>query len=291
MITRVGANTSIRRLAAAISWSSAHERTHVLLLGYEPADLKFVESFMRYSKATMEHPLLVLALLADLQLKRYKLLHVESDKVLTLVLNDAGLESKKNTVTTAPYPDIDYDKLSRDALKSYRVAGNLSRSLLRFKKHVARISKAIAELGNQRDIKGKVVSLVRSKKSLEDYLEVTCEEIDDLVEKSRITANTASLLISAIANLVAQKETRVNQALTEESKNIAADSAKIALESAKMGAESVRIGRESAEVAKRSAEIAEATRADSAAMKVIAVMTMFFLPATFTSVSDISYVR
>jgi hypothetical protein len=199
----------------------------------------------------MCHPLLFLAPLADLQYERFQAMQYSADRVLTLALALMDLGHEKNA--TARYPDADYDRLSLEALQSYMISGDLSRSLPGFKKQVARIRKDVIEFGRDREITGEVVSLEKSRESLHNHLEVTLEKIDDLIEKSRITANTASLLMSAIANLVSQKETRINRALTAES-----------------------------------AKIAKATKADSAAMKVIAVMTMFFLPATYTSASAAS---
>lgn len=293
-VMRMGAIAGYRDLAAAISWSKVNNSTYVLLLGCEPADMKTIETLVTYSRASIGHPLLFLAGLADLQLKRYEDLHRSSDHTLTRALFNAGLaRTVGEEVLIAPNQtamedlEVDHDNLNRDVLHSYKTAGSLCQCLLRFKAQLSRITKIVR--GEEKGYSQMATNMVpeRARETLGASLELTSETVDDLIEKSRLTTNMSSLLMSAIFNLIAQKENKINQKLAKESKEIAEQSAMIASESKRLTESSQRLAAESKSIAEDSREIAKATKRDSTSMKAIAMLTMVFIPATFASVSSL----
>ena len=104
--------------------------------------------------------------------------------------------------------------------------------------------------------------------------------------------------MSALWDLIAQKDNKINQAIAIESKNIADESKKtaedsktIALESKGLAESSASLAADSKEIAEDSRQIAEETKRDSTSMKAIAMLTMVFLPATFAAVRESLYLH
>ncbi|KAF2267281.1 hypothetical protein CC78DRAFT_577486 [Lojkania enalia] len=258
-----------RDLVIALSWSLPEKITYALLLGCDDQDVKSISTFMTYS-SSIGHPLLLLTLFADLQLKRQKQLYRESLKNLQLAFHQARLSRKegpevyavrKVAALEAGQSSIDYDKVTRDVLHNFQSSGYLMQAIIQFR---TLLEKVVA------DVNVKEASLTAERatyweshsRRIQEQIEAIMGKYDTLIERSRLATNESSLLISAIWNLIAQKDNHINQEIATQSKSIA---------------------EESKWLAEGSKAIAEATKRDSTSMAAIATLTMIFLPASYAA--------
>jgi hypothetical protein len=84
---------------------------------------------------------------------------------------------------------------------------------------------------------------------------------------------------------MALQETRISQRIADESKLLAAESKNIAEASKQIAEDSIRVTQQSTAIAADSNKLAIAAKKDSSAMLGIALLTMFFLPPSFVTVS------
>ena len=287
--------TGHKDIVMALSWNLAANVTYAILLGCEETDLKSCWNFLSYSTQAIGHPLLLLALFADLQLKRLKKLHRAELINLYIATSEAGLTRTEGpevfaTIQVPPgaQPSIDFDKVTRDVLRNFQDSGHLFQAMGRVRSQVQKVAACI-------DVSEPALSLeMKAYLSLNGgriskQLETIISRYDNLIERSRLTTDGSSLLMSALWNLIAQKDNKINQAIAIESKRIAEDSTNIARESKGLAESSASLAADSKEIAEDSKQIAEATRRDSTSMKAIAMLTMVFLPATFAAVRESFY--
>jgi Mg2+ and Co2+ transporter CorA len=80
-------------------------------------------------------------------------------------------------------------------------------------------------------------------------------------------------------------EARANQALAQQSAEFAKQSTELAQQSQDIAKQGAELAQQSRDLGQYTAILAQQTSNDSASMITIATVTMFFLPATFVSVS------
>lgn len=278
-------------MAIALSWNLKTGVTHALLLGCIDHDLDQIWKFLKYSIPVSGHPLLLLGLFSKLQLKRLKKLRLQAQASLVAAIHKAGLNRQTvQEVIAAPAvlagseEVVDYDEVIRDILGNFRDSGYILQAMNRSRSQVlnviADIKMSDAELSREQN-----ELLALHGKQISSYLITTLGHYDRIIERARLTTDESSLLMSAMWNLIAQKENKISQAIAEESKNIAKESKRIATESKSLAESSTRLAADSKEIAEDSKMVAEATRWDSTSMKAIATLTMVFLPPTYAAVS------
>jgi len=279
-------------MAIAISWNQSTGITYALLLGCNKRDMEAIWTFLRYSTSNSEHPLLLLALFSDLQFQRLRRLRDAALGNLEIAIHEAGLSRKAGRevlairkVTSNAQSDIDYDKVTRDVLRNFHDSGYLLQAMIRSRSQVAKVLASLdvseVSLGEAQKNHLKLLGQRIAK-----YMDSTICHYDSLIEKARLTTNESSLLMSAIWNLIAQKDNKINQSIANQSKNIAEESKRIADESKSLAESSTRLAADSKEIAEDSKDVAEATKWDSTSMKAIATLTMVFLPPTYAAVSQ-----
>jgi hypothetical protein len=80
-------------------------------------------------------------------------------------------------------------------------------------------------------------------------------------------------------------EARANQALAQQGAEFAKQSTELARQSHDIAKQGAELAQQSRDLGQYTAVLAKQTSSDSASMITIAAVTMFFLPATFVSVS------
>jgi hypothetical protein len=297
-------------LVIAISWNQKEKTTHALVLGCDERDLKSVNNFMRYAKQSSGHPLLLLTVFIDLELKRFKTLWRTAASNDELAIDEAGLSrdqgeevfAVRRRDTGAETPTVDYDKITRDVLMNFQDSAYLLQAMIRFRSQIEKVITAVDDFG--KCLPSKDERLIQGLK-ITQQLTTILGRYDNLIEQTRLTTGESSLLMSAIWNLIAQKDNKINQAIAQESKNIAMDSKNIAEDSKKvaedsktiaeqskaLGENSFALGEETKVLAENSVLLAEdskyiaqKTKEDSTAMTAISWLAMVFLPLSFAAV-------
>jgi len=287
-----------QNMAIAISWNLDTKLTYALLLGCNERNIRTIRSFLRNSTSA-GHPWLLLALFSDLQLQRLTTLRDQASGKLQMAIHEAGLNRKSGDEVIAVRTgtniqlSVDYDKVTRDVLRNFQDSGYLLQAMIRSRSQVAKVNSSL-KLFKKLPKADQIDYLTSHSTRIANYIDLTLSNYDSLIEKARLTTNGSSLVMSAIWNLIAQKDNKINQDLARESKNIAEGSRIIANESKKIAEDSTKLARDSKEIATDSKEIAEdskavaeATRWDSTSMKAIATLTMVFLPPTYSAVCQL----
>lgn len=278
-------------LAIAISWNLKAGLTYALILGCSDKDLKSIVNFITYSARSIGHPLLLLTIFADLQLKRFKDLHRKAYENVQLDIHRARLNRRDGPEviavrqTTSTEPPTHYDNATREVLRNFQDSGFLGQAMLRFRAEVVKVSQAVKSMTKTQKPAPQSTTLKSSGKQINDQLNHILGRYDVFIERNRLTTNEASLLMSAFWNLIAQRDNKANQKIATESKNIAEQSRNVTDESKQIAQQSLKIADQTQTLAKTSILIATQTKRDSSAVKAISLLTMVFLPATYSAVS------
>jgi methyl-accepting chemotaxis protein len=298
-------------LVLALSWNISLSTTYALFLGCEPSDIKTIHTFVQHSSMCSAHPMLLIAAFADLQLNRFDNLHNEAFRQVEAAVHKAGLNpvdgpEVRATLKAEPQSQsrsedrrrIDYVSLIRSVLRNFRSSGYLCQCIKQFRAQITQVMAAVNQLSTIL-LSNKGLDLQAQSMAVNGQLTQILSRYDDLIERSKLTTNESSVLMSAMWNILAHEDNETSQKLANASKDIAIASKEIAEETKKDSAAMKEIAAASKQIALESQKIAQetkidsaamrkiaaSTKKDSAAMKSIALLTMLFLPPTFTAVS------
>lgn len=259
-------------LIVALSWNLSTETTYGIIIGCTDTEVKRMSRILEFSLGSAAHPLLALAAFAELQLGRLSLAYLKDKEAFEQHSLDAGL---KLGVPDLSASMVNYTKLIKSVMVNFESSGYLVTTLQRFR---TQMNKIVLDL----EIKNLVSSTTPlshpkiQKRRLAEHLASTLDGVNDLIEKSRVQNSQASLLMSALWNLVAQRDNLISRDIAEQSKKIS--------EQAKLLAQrSVELGQETRNITTEAKTIADDTKRDSTSMVAIATLTMFFLPLTFVA--------
>jgi hypothetical protein len=287
-------------LLLALSWNLATQTTYGIILGCKVSEVRRISRLLRYSTSSISHPLLTLAPFADVQLLRLNQAYLDGSAKYDQARSDTGLLGKGNASEKSAK---DYKTLITDIMNSFSKSGFLVTAVQRFQ---AQLEKVVLDLEIDKLTDGRAPTPhpTIDKRRLAEQLAETLDSVDDVIEKSRYQSNEASLLMSALWNLVAQQDNVISRSIAEESKTIALESKSISEQArllteksvelgedtrnistqAKVLAEqSVQLGQDTRNISKEAMRIADDTKRDSTSMVAIATLTMFFLPLSFVA--------
>jgi Mg2+ and Co2+ transporter CorA len=223
-------------------------------------------------------------------LKRFKDLHEKANKNVQLDIHRAHLNRQDGpeVVAVRPKPRIeptDYDNATRDVLRNFQDSGTLGQAMVHFRAEVVKVGQAVKSMPKTQKPAPQSANLKSSGKQISGQLAHILGRYDIFIERNRLTTNEASLLMTAFWNLIAQRDNKINQKIATESKNIAEQSRNVTDESKQIAQQSLKIANQTQKLAKTSMLIAKQTKRDSSAVKAISLLTMVFLPATYSAVS------
>ncbi|KAH7394366.1 hypothetical protein BKA66DRAFT_298744 [Pyrenochaeta sp. MPI-SDFR-AT-0127] len=287
-------------LLLALSWNLATRTTYGIILGCKVSEVKRISRLLRYSTSSISHPLLTLAPFADVQLSRLHQAYLDGSAKYDQARSDTGLLGQGDASEKSIK---DYKTLIIDIMNSFSKSGFLVTAVQRFQ---AQLEKVVLDLDIDKLTYGQipVAHPTIDKRRLAEQLTETLDSVNDVIEKSRYQNNEASLLMSALWNLVAQQDNIISRSIAEESKTIALESKSISEQarlltekSVELGGEtrnisaqakvlaeeSVKLSKESRNISKEAMKIADDTKRDSTSMVAIATLTMVFLPMSFVA--------
>ncbi|KAH3940517.1 hypothetical protein HBI56_096700 [Parastagonospora nodorum] len=275
-------------LAIATSWNLKAGITYALILGCNDKDLNSIVNFITYSTRSVSNPLLLLTMFAGLQLKRFKDLHRTAYGKVQLDIYRAQLDRQdgpeviavRRTARTRP---TDYDDATREVLRHFQDTGTLGQAMLQFRAEVVKVGQAVKSITKTQRPAPHSTHLKSSGKQITGQLVHILGRLDIYIERNRLTINEASLVMSAFWNLIAQRDNKTNQKIAMQSKNIAEQSRNVTDESKQIAQQSLKIANQTQNLAKTSILIAKQTKRDSSAVKAISLLTMVFLPATYSA--------
>ncbi|KAH9875468.1 hypothetical protein J1614_004960 [Plenodomus biglobosus] len=155
-------------LVLAIAFNEAEHTINALLLGCtksvspdcaiaQPAafdDLKFIETFMYYAKASAAHPLLLCCMVADLQLKRFQEKNVAVMAEFRQIQRETGLSclggprigKSPSYMTPNTGGPVDYNSITRNTLHLYTQFEHSTLDMTRFHKILAGLASSLSEM-------------------------------------------------------------------------------------------------------------------------------------------------
>ena len=262
-------------LIIALSWDIATQTTYGIILGCRGPDVMNMSHTLEFSIESIGHPLLALAPFAEAQLERLGTAHRNAGAAYADARYDADLQQGKRSPYDVPRSMGEYKTLITSVMKIFSDSGRLVITAQRFR---AQLDKIVLDL----EIKNILPHPTQSnhppiqKRRLAEQLASTLDGVNDLIEKSRLQNSEASLLMSALWNLVAQHDNLISQSIAKQSKNISEQARLLA-------GRSVELGQETRNITTEAKNIANDTKRDSTSMVAIATLTMVFLPLSFVA--------
>jgi hypothetical protein len=192
-----------RDLALATSSNLHSGRTCALIHGCDDNDLKSIETFLNFSKASIGHPMLLHLLFADLQLKRHKARHSSGWDGLLVGLHRIGLQR-----TNAPEvlvwgdnvrdEDLNHNEMTKEMLDVFQKSGFLEQSLAKFRTLLTRMASHV-RVDDATLSQAQIDYMNLHNPRIEQAITTLIDKYDDLVKNCNLTTNGASLLISAVS--------------------------------------------------------------------------------------------
>ena len=263
-----------RNLIIALSWDLVAQTTYGIVLGCTQSEVKSISHALRFSTGSAGHPMLALAPFAELQFERLNQVHVNARAEFEQALRATGLQ-RTAVISDAQKSMQEYKILIKSVMTNFRNSGDLVTTLQRFR---AQLDKIVLDLETTSSVPEQIRNPQPAiqKYRLTEQLAAILDGVNDLIEKSRLQTNEASLLMSALWNLVAQHDNLISQSIAQQSKSIS--------EQARMLAgRSVELGQETRNITTEAKNIANDTKRDSTSMVAIATLTMIFLPLSFVA--------
>lgn len=259
-------------LILALSWDLAAQTIYGIVIGCTEAEAARMSRFFEFSTTFAEHPLLALISLAEVQKERLASMYLRN-------CEDFAQNSVQEAFRSGA-PDLansmtNYTKLVQGVMSSFEKTGHLVVNLQHFR---AQLNKAIIDIDIQTLATEPTMEeqAILNKRRFIERLNATLDGVDGLIESSRVQNRQASLLMSALWNLVAQRDNLISRDMAKESKKIAEQARLLTLRG-------VELSQETHNITIEAKGIADATKRDSTSMVAIATLTMFFLPLTFVA--------
>ncbi|KAH4694342.1 hypothetical protein HBH67_216100 [Parastagonospora nodorum] len=243
---------------------------------------KLNESFYRSTPIFAKECLLTLRISEPLKKIRFRVLHEFRRWCGVVLIYLAGLNRRDGPEVirarraARSQTPTDYDNATPDVLRNFQDSGTLGQAMLRFRAQVVKVSHAVISLSKLQKPAPHSKCLKLGGRRISGQLNQILGSFNIVIERNRLTTYEASLVMSAFWNLIAQRDNKTNQKIATESKNIAEQSRNLT-------DESKQIAQQSLTIAKSSALIAQQTKRDSSAVKAISLLTMVFLPATYSA--------
>jgi hypothetical protein len=211
-----------------------------MILGCKVSEVRRISRLLRYSTSSISHPLLTLAPFAGVQLLRLHQAYLDGSAKYDQARSDTGLLGKGDASEKSMN---DYKILITDIMNSFSKSGFLVTAVQRFQ---AQLEKVVLDLDIDKLTEGRTPTVHQTidKRRLAEQLEETLDGVNDVIEKSRYQNNEASLLMSALWNLVAQQDNIISRSIAEESKTIALESKSISEQARLLTEKSVELGEE-----------------------------------------------
>jgi hypothetical protein len=259
-------------LIIALSWNLTIGTTYGMIIGCTEAEVTKMSHMLKFSRRSANHPFLALAPFAEVQLERLTTAYFQYRADFEQHSLDAGLRIGTPDLTGSM---VNYTKLIKSVMVNYETSGYLVVTVQRFRTQLNKIAMDLEIKKLSFDSRSKSLPKIQ-KRRLAEQLVSTLDDVNDLVEKGRVQNSQASLLMSALWNLVAQRDNLMSQEIARKSKEISEQARLLALRS-------LELSRETRNITTEAKTIADDTKRDSTSMVAIATLTMVFLPLSFVA--------
>lgn len=204
-------------LLLAVSHNEAQGLTNAILLGCTESlpvflgsavgfnDLKSVGTFLRFAAPSAAHPMLPFAMLADLQLKRFRERDLGMRTKVAKAIGTTQLSRRKgpgivnppNAASGRDEEPIDYDDVTRDILHLFTESHRLTQAMTEFLRNLDKFATSLSVVDDSLPAQRQQYLQTHGKRIKSQTDEIR-DEINALIDKSRSTTEQASILMSSV---------------------------------------------------------------------------------------------